>query len=81
VEDVSVHATSAKVQVINLSACSVNVVSPFNKFVVDTSQVIVGDLDIRLPRQHSCHYCYVLLMKFLSSVNCVQQALISTRVS
>lgn len=39
VRDVSLQASSSKIQVINLSACSINVVSPWNKFAVDILQV------------------------------------------
>ena len=39
VRDVSLQSSNSKIQVINLSSCSVNVVSPWNQFTVDISQV------------------------------------------
>ena len=39
VKDVTLQASSSKIQVINLATCSVNVVSPWNQFAVDISQV------------------------------------------
>jgi len=42
VKDVSLQSSSSKIQVINLSACSINVVSPWKKFAVDISQVHIS---------------------------------------